>query len=92
MEEQRDGQPVSNYGQQTRILPATRTLPAWSEVEIAWDSTQLVLQSTLALLAEFQKAISEAWRDDRRVWKTPWVRWPAFTAGSPRRKITWMHW
>jgi len=50
MEEQRDGQPLSGYGQQTRILPATRTLPVWSEVEIAWDNAESLMQSTLAML------------------------------------------
>lgn len=59
MEEQRDGQPVSGYGQQTRVLPATRTLPSWSDVEIAWDNTQEGVKSTLSQLAEFQKAVSD---------------------------------
>lgn len=34
----RDGRPVGNYGQQERIVGATRTLPEWSELEIAWDN------------------------------------------------------
>ncbi len=58
MEDQRDGQPVNNYGQQTRILPATRTLPAWSDVEINWDDVASALDNTLKHLDEFQKAIS----------------------------------
>ncbi len=60
MEEQRDGQPLSGYGQQTRILPATRTLPAWSEVEIAWDNTESLMQSTLSLLGEFIKLVGDS--------------------------------
>lgn len=59
MEEQRDGQPVSGYGQQTRVLPATRTLPSWTEVEIAWEQTQDNLRSVLSLVAEIQKAIGD---------------------------------
>lgn len=59
MEEQRDGQPVSNYGQQTRILPATRTLPSWTEVEIAWDDTQSAVRSILTQLGELTKTIGE---------------------------------
>ena len=35
--EQREGRPVSSYGQQERIVEATRTLPVWTNVEIAWD-------------------------------------------------------
>jgi len=60
MEEQREGQPLSGYGQQTRILPATRTLPAWSEVEISWDNTESLMQSTLGLLGDFIKLVGDA--------------------------------
>ncbi|HNR01863.1 MAG TPA: helicase C-terminal domain-containing protein [Anaerolineaceae bacterium] len=60
MDEQREGQPVSSYGQQCRVLPATRTLPSWSNVEIAWDSCQESLSSALKLVAELQKAISDS--------------------------------
>lgn len=59
MEEQRDGQPINGYGQQVRILSATRTLPIWSEVEVSWDKAEGSLLSLLALLAEFQKNISD---------------------------------
>lgn len=34
---QRDDQPVGPYGQQVRIQPSTRTLPDWSDIEVAWD-------------------------------------------------------
>ena len=59
MDEQRDGHSIMGYGQQTRILPATRTLPCWTEVEIAWDECQVSLDSALKLIADFQKSISE---------------------------------
>ncbi len=36
---QREGQQQSNYNWQMRVLPATRTLPGWDEVEVAWDTT-----------------------------------------------------
>ena len=36
---QREDQPQSNYSWQARILPATRTLPHWDDVEIKWDET-----------------------------------------------------
>ena len=64
MEEQRDGQPVSGYGQQTRILPATRTLPSWSDVEIAWDNLQADIKAALEKMVELQKSISNG-GDDR---------------------------
>ena len=38
--EQREGRQLGMYAQQERILPATRTQPAWEEVEIAWDEAQ----------------------------------------------------
>jgi ATP-dependent DNA helicase DinG len=38
LENQREGKPVGPYGQQVRILPATRTLPDWEGVEIAWEN------------------------------------------------------
>jgi ATP-dependent DNA helicase DinG len=59
LEEMREGQPVSNYGQQTRIISATRTLPSWTEVEIAWDNTDSSAKAALNLIAEFQKAVSD---------------------------------
>jgi ATP-dependent DNA helicase DinG len=34
----RDGRPIGPYGQQERILGSTRTLPEWSDVEIAWEN------------------------------------------------------
>jgi ATP-dependent DNA helicase DinG len=59
MEEQRDGQPVSSYGQQTRVLPATRTLPSWGEVEIAWDNTDGTAHAALSLISDLHKGISD---------------------------------
>ena len=59
LNEQRDGKPVSPYGQQERILPSTRTQPGWGEVEIAWDSAHETLQLVLNLLAQIYKAISD---------------------------------
>ncbi|RMF43096.1 MAG: DEAD/DEAH box helicase, partial [Anaerolineae bacterium] len=35
--EVRSGQNVGAYGQQVRILPGTRTQPAWTDVEVAWE-------------------------------------------------------
>src|SRR5450759_2458350 len=35
--EQREGRQVGLYAQQERILPATRSQPHWTEVEVTWD-------------------------------------------------------
>ena len=57
--EQREGQSISPYGQQARILPATRTQNYWTEVEISWDT----VHETLGLLLNVLKEITEACRD-----------------------------
>ncbi|GAP14117.1 exonuclease, DNA polymerase III, epsilon subunit family [Longilinea arvoryzae] len=59
LESMREGQPVSNYGQQVRIQGATRTLPAWSEVEMAWDSTGETYKLLLNLLNQILQSFSE---------------------------------
>ena len=59
LESARDGQPVSPYGQQVRILPSTRTLPTWTEVEMAWDSANETMKLLLNLAAEIHKSISD---------------------------------
>ena len=45
--EQREGRDVGSYGQQERILDASRTQPAWLNVEIAWEDTQTVIRALL---------------------------------------------
>jgi DNA polymerase-3 subunit epsilon/ATP-dependent DNA helicase DinG len=64
--EQREGREVGMYGQQVRILPATRTQPAWEDVEIAWDDAQRTLAPLIELtgrlaqgMAEIQEALAE---------------------------------
>jgi DNA polymerase-3 subunit epsilon/ATP-dependent DNA helicase DinG len=55
LKEIREDHEVGIYGQQVRILPSTRTLPVWSEVEIAWDSTQDSLSIFNSLSNQFHK-------------------------------------
>ena len=55
LEEQREGQPISNYGQQERILPSTRTLSQWEGVEIAWDLANETYVLMLNLLTQIHK-------------------------------------
>lgn len=59
LETERDFQPVGMYGQQTRIVPATRTVPAWSNVEILFDTAQETMNLTLKLLKEFHRDLSD---------------------------------
>lgn len=61
--EQRDGRPIGNYSHQERILSATRTQPAWGEVELAWDDAQRTLQPLIDVLAKLLQAIAELLTD-----------------------------
>jgi ATP-dependent DNA helicase DinG len=60
MESIRDGQPVGSYGQQVRIVQSTRTLPVWSEVEMAWDSANETMKLLLNLVAQLHITISDS--------------------------------
>jgi ATP-dependent DNA helicase DinG len=40
-----EGKPLGPYGQQERVLASTRTLPHWSEVEVAWEALRSPLKS-----------------------------------------------
>lgn len=56
---QREGQPQNNYSWQARVLPSTRTLPGWDEVEISWDAAGETLGLLLNTLVEIHKGASE---------------------------------
>ncbi|HAV76075.1 MAG TPA: hypothetical protein DCX53_01840, partial [Anaerolineae bacterium] len=60
---QREGQPQSNYAWQARVLPETRTIPFWDEVEMAWDATGETLRSLLTELGDIYKAAAELYAD-----------------------------
>ncbi len=57
--EQREGRPIGMYSHQERILEATRTQPAWTNVELAWDETEHTLQPLVEFIAKFVQAITE---------------------------------
>lgn len=57
--DQREGQPIGSYGQQVRILPATRRQPAWSEVEACWDEAQGILKQLLDLLLNLSQMLAD---------------------------------
>ncbi len=50
----RDGKPVGPYGQQERIVNSTRSLPEWSDMEIAWDNLKQPFGSMLDSLQEME--------------------------------------
>ena len=57
--DQREGRPVGSYAHQERILPATRTLPAWGEVELAWDEADHTLSPLLEHLGKLATGLAE---------------------------------
>jgi len=48
----------SSYSLQVRLVPALRSLPAWSNVEIAWDETRPLLTSIADGVAELAEALA----------------------------------
>ncbi len=60
---QREGQAPSNYSWQARVLPSTRTLPGWDEVEIAWDTIGETLRMLMISLAEIHKGAGELYAE-----------------------------
>ncbi len=58
--EQREGLPEgSDYVHQERIVEATRTLPAWLQVETAWEDAQLALQPLLGTIEQIQRGMKD---------------------------------
>lgn len=56
---QREDQPVGPYGQQVRIQPSTRTLPDWSDVEVAWDQIRQPMLSIIQSIMEITEGLLE---------------------------------
>ena len=59
LEEMREGQRPSTYAQQERIIPATRTQPAWSNVEYAWEDALKALHPLNVSIEQISQALSE---------------------------------
>ena len=57
MEELRDGKPLGTYPQKTRILPSTRMIPAWLDVEVAWEQTRSDLEELMKILRSIRGSI-----------------------------------
>lgn len=57
--EMREGRSVGTYAQQVRILPATRTLPAWLDVEISWEQANETLKTLQGLIKKVREPLRE---------------------------------
>ncbi len=58
IQEQREGRQASNYAYQERILAATRTQPAWGNVEMCWDEAQRILKPLINLIEQLLKNLA----------------------------------
>ena len=59
LEEQREGRPLGTYPQQERVIPSTRTLPIWVDVEIAWELADETLKSLMEILRDLRTPMRE---------------------------------
>jgi DNA polymerase-3 subunit epsilon/ATP-dependent DNA helicase DinG len=83
---QREGQPPSNYAWQSRILPATRKLTEWEEVEMMWGQTGETMRHLLKSLEEMYKAAGELLADGNEE-----IEAPMGDLGNVLRRLTEAH-
>jgi DNA polymerase-3 subunit epsilon/ATP-dependent DNA helicase DinG len=56
---QREGQQASSYSWQMRIIPATRTLPGWDDIEMSWGQVGETMSLLLKTLDELYKGLGD---------------------------------
>jgi ATP-dependent DNA helicase DinG len=59
MEEQREAQPLGEYTQQVRIVPATRKQAYWEDVQVQWGELRRRLESTAEGLLRLSAGLTE---------------------------------
>lgn len=59
VDEQNERREHGMYSHQERITPATRTQPAWSDIEVSWDEAQQTLQNLLETLTKIIQGIAD---------------------------------
>ncbi len=57
--DQREGREVGQYGHQERIVSATRTQPAWLEVETAWEAAADALNLLLGRIEQVLEKLTD---------------------------------
>lgn len=63
MARQQEGRQQSMYAFSTRILPASRTLPGWDNIEITWGSAAETMALLVNVIGDLYKAASELYSD-----------------------------
>lgn len=59
LDDRLEGKSLGPYGQQERVLTSTRTLPHWSEVEVAWETLRSPLKSISSELGAMGDELAE---------------------------------
>jgi ATP-dependent DNA helicase DinG len=67
--DQQTGKMQGSYAYQERILPATRTQPAWANVEMAWDDASRTLKPMLDILDKLLRGLAELADDPPQEWE-----------------------
>ena len=57
--EQRQERQIGPYPQQERVIPATRTLPVWMDVEVTWENTDRSFKSLLEVGGQLIQAAAQ---------------------------------
>ncbi len=83
---QREGQPQSNYAWQSRILPATRKLTEWEEIEMMWGQTSETMRHLLKSLEALYKACADLYSDGNEE-----IEAPMGDLSNVTRRMTEMH-
>jgi DNA polymerase-3 subunit epsilon/ATP-dependent DNA helicase DinG len=83
---QRAGQPQSNYAWQSRILPATRKLTEWEEIEMMWGQTSETMRHLLKSLEALYRACTDLYSDGNEE-----IEAPMGDLSNVTRRMTEMH-
>ncbi|MDP1544669.1 MAG: helicase C-terminal domain-containing protein [Anaerolineales bacterium] len=60
---QREGQQQNNYSWQLRIVPATRTLQGWDDLEMLWGQVSETMSHLIKTLDEIYKSLADLYSD-----------------------------
>ncbi|MCH7588779.1 MAG: DEAD/DEAH box helicase [Chloroflexi bacterium] len=56
---QREDRPIGLYGQQERIVPAIRTIPDWTTIEVAWENLRQPLVKIIDSISQVSEGLLE---------------------------------
>ncbi len=83
---QREGRQQSNYAWQSRILPATRKLAEWEDIEMMWGQTSETMRHLLKSLEALYRASADMYSDGNEE-----IEGPMSDLSNALRRMTEMH-